>query len=233
MYFIRDYRGPKLYRPSANPDVILLGQDPTVDTKKRFETVLGLTKQPDSLEAESENLQDYIRDRILNTLGIDENRIIAANLINAYYHDAPNKRIARPYQSLILDTAKEKGINVDDYPYKANGAILHALNFESGFRRQFEDILNMASVLHIITLGEPVFQVIRERYGLLNLADKIKSILADEHNLPREVLLGNKRVSFLPLPHIFNKNNKQWKYYDDFLTYKLARLSGYYQLNKL
>ena len=230
MYFIQDYNGPKLYRPSANPDVIILGQDPTVDTKKRFETVLGFAKQPDSLEAESKYLQDYIRDRILNPLGIQENRIIAANLINAYYHDVPNRRIAKTYQDLILDTAREKDININEYPDKVNGAILHALNFESGFRKQFEDVLNIASVCHIITLGEPVYQVLRERYGFLELGNKIKVILADERNLPREVVLNNKKVSLLPLPHIFNKNNRQWKFYDDFLTDKLGRLSEYYRV---
>ena len=84
--------------------------------------------------------------------------------------------------------------------------------------------------LAILKSGEPVYQVLRERYGFLELGNKIKVILADERNLPREVVLNNKKVSLLPLPHIFNKNNRQWKFYDDFLTDKLGRLSEYYRV---
>ena len=41
MYFIRDYYGPEVYKPSSNPDVMMLGQDPTVRATRAGPTVLG------------------------------------------------------------------------------------------------------------------------------------------------------------------------------------------------
>lgn len=229
MYFIRDYDGPKPYQPSSNPDVLILGQDPTVNQYRRFSIALGFEKTPGSPDSESKNLQGYIRDRILAPLGIDERRIIATNLINAYYNDVPNKKIAKTYQDLIIATAKRKEIDVDQYPDKANGAILHAINFECGYRVEFEKMLSIPSIRHLLTLGEPVFQVLRERYGLKSLATKIKLVLAEVRDMPPEVVLGGKKVSLLPLPHIFNENNRRWKFYNDFLYDSLPQLSQYYQ----
>lgn len=229
MYFIRDYDGPKPYQLSSNPDVMILGQDPTVDTTRRFSTALGLEKPPGSLDDESKNLQKYILNKILKPLRIETNRIIATNLISAYYCDVPNKKIAKTYQALIITTARGKGIDVDQYPDKANGAILHALNFEAGFRRQFETFLSIPSLRHIITLGEPVFQVLRERYGLRELPTKLKPLLEKVGDLPPEVVLCGKKVSLLTLPHIFNENNRRWKFYSDFLYDRLPQLSQFYQ----
>ena len=229
MYFIRDYNGPKLYQPSDNPEVLILGQDPTVDRKKRFDTVLGFEKQSGSLEADSKKLQDYIRNRILKPLGIDENRIIATNLINAYYYDVPNKVIAKAYKDLILSTAQEKGIDMTKYPDKTNGAILHALNFKSGFRTRFEEKLALKSVAHVITLGEPVYQVIRERYGLYMLPAKIREVLEAHRESPPRVTISGKEVSLLPLPHIFNEDRRKWEFYFRYMKEVLPKLARWYK----
>jgi hypothetical protein len=218
MYFIRDYDGPKPYRPSANPEVLILGQDPTVDQCRRFSVALGFEKTPGSVDSESRNLQRYIRDRILASLRIDERRLIATNLINAYYSDVPNKKIAKTYQDLIVTLAKRKGIDVNQYPDRANGAILHAINFECGYRADFERVLSIPSIRHLITLGEPVFQVLRERYRLTHLAPKIRLVLTQAKENPPLVIVAGREVSLLPLPHIFNENNRRWKFYSDFLT---------------
>lgn len=228
MYFIRDYDGPKPYQPGPTPDVLILGQDPTVDRYRRFDTVLGLKKSDNYGDTESRPLQKYIKHRILLPLGIDESRIIATNLINAYYHDVPNKKIAKYYEDQIIRAAKKIGINVDMYPDRANGAILHALNFECAARKELELTLKCFSIKHIITLGEPVYQVLRERYGL-DLAPKIKDILRSIARKPPLVLIWQKKLSLLPLPHIFNENNPKWKFYKDFLDKHLPLMAELYE----
>ena len=228
MYFIRDYEGPKPYRPGSAPDVLILGQDPTVDQHRRFDTVLGLEKFGSCEETESKPLQRYIKGRILQPLGIDESRIMATNLINAYYHDVPNKKIAKLYKKQITRAAKKIGIDVDKYPEKANGAILHALNFEYAARKELELTLRNFPINHIITLGEPVYQVLRERY-CLDLAPKIKDALRSIEGKPPQVLVGQKEITLLPLPHIFNENNPKWKFYRDYINRQLPLLAESYK----
>ena len=204
---------------------MILGQDPTVDTTRRFATVLGLGKAEASSETESKSLQRYIMERILEPLTINNLRIIAVNLVNAYYSDVPNKIIAKTYKDLILENATNKGINVKKYPDKTNGAILHALNFECQTRQDFESLLNLYPIRHIITLGEPVFQVIRERYDL-DLNAKIRDILEAVDGNPPLISINNKKVSLLPLPHISSANRE---FYKQFLERDLKLLSSWYK----
>ena len=227
MYFIRDYEGPKPYKPSLSPDVLIIGQDPTVDQYRRFDTVLGLEKSSNYGETESKPLQIYIKGKILKSLDIDESRIVAVNLINAYYYDVPNRKIAKLYEEQITKAARRIGINVDKYPEKANGAILHALNFEYAARKELEQTLSTFPIKHVITLGEPVYQVVRERYDL-ELAPKIKDVLKSITKPPLVVICKNK-LSLLPLPHIFNENNTRWKFYKDFINIQLPLLAESYK----
>ncbi|MFC2013726.1 hypothetical protein ACFLU8_02455 [Chloroflexota bacterium] len=228
MYFIRDYEGPKPYQPGPAPDVLILGQDPTVDQHRKFYSVLGLEKPGSREENESRLLQRYIKDRILQKLGIDESRIIATNLVNAYYHDVPNKKIAKLYEKQIIRAAKKIGIDIAKYPEKANGAILHALNFECATRKELELTIRDHPIDHVITLGEPVYQVLRERY-CLDLIPKIKDILKSIGREPPRVLVAQKEITLLPLPHIFNERNPKWKFYRDFMDNKLFLLAEVYK----
>lgn len=229
MYFIRDYDGPEPYRGSSSPDVLILGQDPTVDQNTRFARVLGLEHSESSSERESSFLQNYIFNKILMPLGINKTRIIATNLVNLYYYDVPNRKIAKRYQDLIVNTAKREGIDVRKYPNKTNGAILHALNFKARTQRDFEEILKLPSICHLITLGEPVFQVLMERYNLdldLKIKDVLKKLLEKGH--PLNVRMYNKRISLLPLPHIFNESNPKWQFYTRIISNDLKRLKTFY-----
>ena len=229
MYFIRDYNGPETYQIGSNPDVLILGQDPTIDTHTRFGIALGLGASTSSTSKESINLQNYIFGDILSPLGIDRSRIIATNLVNLYYYDVPNREIAKTYRRLILETAEREGIDISQYPNKTNGGILHSLNFKAKTQGDFERLLGLQSIEHLITLGEPVFQVLRERYGL-ELPTKIKAVLENLGRGPDLVRICGKRVSLLPLPHIFNKNNANWKFYTRFLQEKLPALAAWYRL---
>jgi len=229
MYFIRDYDGPRPYQIGADPDVLILGQDPTIDTHTRFDTVLGLALSADSASRESMNLQNYIFRDILSPLGIDRNRIIATNLVNLYYFDVPNRKIAKAYQRLILDTAEREGIDTRQYPDKTNGAILHALNFKARTQGDFEKLMGSQAMAHLITLGEPVFQVLRERYGW-EVPARIQAVLEQLGREPKVVEICGRRVSLLPLPHIFTKNDPKWVYYREFLEKKLPALSSRYHM---
>ena len=229
MYFIRDYNGPEAYKIGSNPDVLILGQDPTIDTHTRFDIALGLGLSTASTGKESINLQNYIFGDILSQLRIDRSRIIATNLVNLYYYDVPNKKIAKAYQRLILEIAERESIDISQYPDRMNGAILHALNFKAKTQGDFERLLSLQSIDHLITLGEPVFQVLRERYGL-ELPTKIKAVLENLGREPNVVGICGKKVSLLPLPHIFNKNNARWKFYARFLQEKLPHLATWYDL---
>ena len=124
--------------------------------------VLGLGASSSSTDRVSINLQNYIFSDILSPLDIDRSRIIATNLVNLYYYDVPNSIVAKAYPRLIRETAKREGIDVRQYPDRPNGAILHALNFKARTQDDFENLLNSRSIAHLITLGEPVFQVLRE-----------------------------------------------------------------------
>ena len=227
MYFIRDYSGPELYQGSSDPDVLVLGQDPTIDRKTRFAKALGLGPSEASSGRGSPRLKDYLFNKVLTPLGIDNSRIIAANLVNLYYYDVPNRKITPMYRELITATAKDKGIAVEEYPDQTNGAILHALNFELVTRRDFEGLINTPSIKHLITLGEPVFQVLRERYRL-DLQPKIRAVLESLNDRPPLVVIGGRQVSLLPLPHIFREKNERWQFYSRFLNEDLARLSSWY-----
>jgi len=227
MYFIRDYDSPKLYQGSSNPDIMILGQDPTVSPNTRFDTVLGLATPKTGSDRESRNLQNYIFNRILQPLGIGRTRVVATNLVNVYYHDVPNSEIAKRYEDLIVSTAEKAGIDVRQYPSKVNGAILHALNFEARTRGDFEELLTRFPIRHLITLGEPVFQVLCERY-VLGLGMKIRDVLEAISDRPREVVLRGKKVSLLPLPHIFSESNSKWRFYIDFLDKRLPYLAPWY-----
>lgn len=227
MYFIRDYNGPEIYQTGSNPDVMILGQDPTIDQKTRFATALGLGPSESASGRESPRLKNYLFNKIISPLGIGISRIMVTNLVNAYYYDVPNRKIAPIYRKLIIALAKEKGIDAEKYPDKNNGAILHALNFEVGTRRNFEELLNISSIRHLITLGEPVFQVLRERYGL-DLPSKIKAVLESLNERPPIVHMRGKQVSLLPLPHIFVESNQKWQFYNNFFRKGLTRLSKWY-----
>lgn len=229
MYFIRDYDGPKPFKGSSNPDVLLLGQDPTVDQNIRFSVVLGLKPSKSPCERESFLLQNYVFNKILRPLGIDRARIIATNLVNAYYYNVPNIRIAKQYRDLIVSTAKKAGISTTKFPSHTNGAILHALNFHVRTKRDFEKLLESQTLCHIITLGEPVFQVLRESYNL-DLDSKIKDVLKKllEKGHPPTVCMCNKRISLLPLPHIFNESNPKWQFYTRIISGDLKRLKSFY-----
>jgi hypothetical protein len=227
MYFIRDYNGPEIYQTSPSPDVMILGQDLTIDQKTRFAKALGLGPSEFSSGRESPRLKNYIFNKILPPLGIDRSRIVATNLVNAYYYDVPNSKIAPTYRKIIITAAEENSIDTKKYPSRTNGAILHALNFELGARRNFEELLNLASIKHLITLGEPVFQVLRERYKL-DLPSNIKAVLTSLTEKPLLVNMCGKQVSILPLPHIFRENNQQWHFYSNFLKEELDRLSKWY-----
>jgi len=230
MYFIRDYDGPELYQPGENPDAIILGQDPTIDRSTRFSTALGLGASKFSSGRESTRLKNYVFNKILAPLGIDKSRILATNLVNYYYYDVPNKKIAKLYKELIIATAKKNGIDVEQYPDKANGAILHALNFKTRTYREFERFLKYPSIRHLITLGEPVFQVLRERYKL-DLQPKIKDVLGSIDDRPPLVYIAGKQASLLPLPHIFREKDEKWQFYSKFLCKDLPRLSTSYALS--
>ena len=227
MYFIRDYNGPETYQIGPNPDVMILGQDPTIDPKTRFARALGLGPSETSSGRESPRLKNYLFIRILSPLGIDSSRIVATNLVNAYYVDVPNSEIAPIYQEVIIAAAKENGIDAEKYPDKTNGAILHALNFKLVTSCHFEDLLNLSSIKHLITLGEPVFQVLRERYEL-DLPAKIRAVLEFLNERPPIVHIGSKQISILPLPHIFTEGRQKWQFYNDFLRQGLIRLSKWY-----
>jgi len=227
VYFIRDYDGPEPYRGGSSPDVLILGQDPTVDQNTRFARVLGLEPSESSSERESSPLQNYIFNKILAPLGINRTRIIATNLVNLYYYDVPNRKIAKRYQDLIVNTAKREGIDVGKYPNKTNGAILHALNFKARTQRDFEEILKLPSICHLITLGEPVFQVLMERYNL-DLPPKIKEVLQTLSDKPPIIHIGNREVSLLPLPHIFYENSPRWHFYTRFIDENLPLFSVWY-----
>ena len=103
---------------------------------------------------------------------------------------------------------------------------LHALNFEYATRKELEHTLRSFPINHIITLGEPVYQVLRERY-YLDLAPKIKDTLSSIAGKPPQVLIG--QMTLLPLPHIFNENNPRWKFYRDFIDNKLPLLADSYK----
>ncbi len=151
--------------------------------------------------------------------------------MNAYYYDVPNKIIAKAYSNIIIEKARDFGIDVNEYPDKTNGAILHALNFQTGTRSEFETIINKHPIKHIITLGEPVYQVLRERYNLNNLSDKIKDVLKLIENSVPIITILDREMTLLPMPHIFNGNNAKWQFYKDFIDTKLPQLANKYITN--
>ncbi|MFC1910956.1 hypothetical protein ACFLXC_06775 [Chloroflexota bacterium] len=79
---------------------------------------------------------------------------------------------------------------------------------------------------HLITLGEPVYQVIRERYALDNLPAKKKDVLEEHREKPPMVKINGKNMSLLPLPHYFNiAHRPRWKFMYGYLR-KLAMDTG-------
>ena len=108
-----------------------------------------------------------------------------------------------------------------------NGAILHALNFKARTHGDLEELFRLQPIHHLITLGEPVFQVLRERFKL-ELPNKIKAVLETVDREMKVIELFGKKVTLLPLPHIFNKNNPRWDFYRRFIEERLPNLTTIY-----
>jgi hypothetical protein len=182
---------PELFSGGEAPDVLFLGQDPTIVSPRHISVALDL-RNPTG------QVYKYIFGKICKYLGISRSRVLAWNLVNRYFVGKP--------RVLALDPEVE--INLRNRYPKLNGPrndwrtvrFLYYYFLEFG-QQELEYIVDKYSPRLLISLGEPVYRVLRYAYALPyglvapeNLAD-----FCCEYTF--EVAAGGRDLFWLALPH--------------------------------
>ena len=143
-------------------------------------------------------LSKYIFGKVCKNLGITKSRVIAWNLVNCYFIDKPRMLAVDPQveTSLINTFYQVDGAKND---WKTVRFLYHRF-LEFG-KQELEYVVNKYEPRLLVSLGEPVFRVLRHAYALPQRV-VIPENLADfccERSF--SISVGNKAVLWLALPH--------------------------------
>ena len=182
---------PELFKRGKAPDVLFLGQDPTIVSPRHIPVVLDL-RNPTG------QLYKYIFGTICKNLSINKSRVLAWNLVNRYFTAKP--------RILALDPEVELNLG-NRYP-KLGGAkndwrtvrFLYYYFLEFG-KQELEYIADKYSPKLLISLGEPVYRVLRYAYALphgLAIPENLADFCCE---YTYRIAIGNKELLWLALPH--------------------------------
>ncbi len=190
--FLLTERGsPEVFRGGKTADVLFLGQDPTIVSARHIPVVLDLANHKG-------RLYKYMFGTVCGGLNITKNRVLAWNLVNRYFTDKPRKLAAR------AEVASDLGRRFPQLDGR-NGdwtTVRFLYYYFSEFGQQeLEYIVSKYSPKALISLGEPVFRVLRHAYALpqgVTIPDNLVDFCC-EHVFTIDI--DDVRLVWLALPH--------------------------------
>ena len=190
-YLLVERGSPELFRGSKTPDVLFLGQDPTIVSSRHIPVVLDLNNLPGQLSK-------YIFNNICKTLGFSKKRVLAWNLVNRYFTKKP-RNLAHDIQIELYLRNKFLQLDGSRNDWKTV-RFLYYYFIEFG-KQELEYVINKYQPNIIISLGEPVFRVLRYVYALpqmTNIPENLAEFCCDR---TFRIKIEEIALSWLALPH--------------------------------
>lgn len=182
---------PELFRGSKEADVLFLGQDPTIVSPRHIPVVLDLNNS-------SGQLSKYILGKIGKTLRFSRRRVLAWNLVNRYFIKKPRALADDPQVEpyLLKRFLKMNGTKND---WKTVRFLYHY--FVEFGKQELEYVVNKYQPCILISLGEPVFRVLRYAYALpqnIAMPENLVEFCCDR---TFKIKMGKVTLVWLALPH--------------------------------
>jgi len=182
---------PELFLGGKVPDVLFLGQDPTIVSPRHIPVVLDLANP-------AGQLHKYIFGKVCAGLNIHKSRVLAWNLVNRYFIDKPRK--------LAADSEVEADLN-HRFPKlwgdKGDWKTVRFLYYyfaEFG-KQELDYIVDKYVPLVLVSLGEPVFRVLRYAYALPQGTAMPENLADFCCKLTFRIRVGQEEMLWLALPH--------------------------------
>jgi len=190
-YLLVERGSPELFRGSKEADILFLGQDPTIVSPRHIPVVLDLNNS-------SGQLSKYIFGKICKTLSLSRRRVLAWNLVNRYFvkkpRDLADDLRVEPYLS---DQYSQLNGNKNDWK---TVRFLYHYFMEFG-KEELEYVVSKYQPCILISLGEPVFRVLRYAYALpqnITIPENLADFCCDRIF---EIKIGSNTLVWLALPH--------------------------------
>lgn len=190
-YLVVERGSPELFRASKTADVLFLGQDPTIVSSRHIPVVLDLNNL-------SGQLSKYIFNNICRTLGFNKERVLAWNLVNRYFTKKP-RDLAHDIQIELYLRNKFLQLDGSRNDWKTVRFLYHYF-IEFG-KQELEYVINKYQPNIIISLGEPVFRVLRHAYAIpqdITMPENLAEFCCDRIF---KIIVGNNTLVWLALPH--------------------------------
>ena len=182
---------PELFRGSKEADVLFLGQDPTIVSPRHIPFVLDLKNS-------SGQLSKYIFGKICKTLRFSRKRVLAWNLVNRYFIKKPSALADDPQVELYL-LNRFPQMNGTKNDWKTVRFLNHYF-IEFG-KQELEYVVNKYQPWIVISLGEPVFRVLKYTYALpqrITMPENLAEFCCDR---TFRIRIGETELVWLALPH--------------------------------
>jgi len=208
-YLLIERGSPELFRGSKTADVLFLGQDPTIVSSRHISVVLDLNNL-------SGQLGKYIFHNICGTLGFSKERVLAWNLVNRYFTKKP-RDLAHDIQTELYLRNKFLQLDGSKNDWKTVRFLYHYF-IEFG-KQELEYVIDKYQPNIIISLGEPVFRVLRHAYAIpqdITMPENLVEFCCDRIF---KIIVGNNTLVWLALPH--EPTGDRNPYYQKVLSDKL------------
>lgn len=190
-YLFIERGSPELFRGSKEADVLFLGQDPTIVSPRHIPVVLDLKNS-------SGQLSKYIFGKICKTLRFNRKRVLAWNLVNRYFIKKPRTLVDDPrVEPYLLDKFPQMNGNKNDWK---TVRFLYHYFVEFG-KQELEYVVNKYQPCILISLGEPVFRILRYAYALpqnIAMPENLSEFYCD---MTFKIKIGRITLAWLALPH--------------------------------
>jgi len=208
---------PELFRGSKMADVLFLGQDPTIVSSRHIPVVLDLNNL-------SGQLSKYIFNKICRTLGFSRKRVLAWNLVNRYFTKKP-RGLAHDLRIELYLRNEFLQLDGSRNDWKTVRFLYHYF-IEFG-KQELEYVINKYQPNIIISLGEPVFRVLRYAYAIpqdITMPENLAELCCDT---TFEISVGNNTLVWLALPH--EPTGDRNPHYQKVLSNKLPMIASVLQ----
>lgn len=182
---------PELFRGGRTPDVLFLGQDPTIVSRRHISHVLDLSNSRG-------HLHKYVFGNICRRLSIPKRRIMAWNLVNRYFVDKPR---TLAHNCVNQDRLREAFPEVNGRKGDWDTVRFLYSYFRELGKPELEYVVDKYSPRVLISLGEPVFRVLRHAYASpqgLSVPENLADFCCEEVH---QLRVAGVTLLWLSLPH--------------------------------